>query len=183
MTRMTEYRNSPFSSPSRASRADLGSSILTLSRHSIEFSLESLDSRVRSLEILVESVSLGDQVLFPLPEPRFLQLDLLGELLAQVFFLFFVFWIVELAHFGLAVLACFHLSLAVRLVVLLFGGVDEIEHMCADQKRAELLEVAMLLVFDCTWRFSNAGNVFDMFTYLLRHPISTLFLSPVFHRV
>ncbi|KAI3485853.1 hypothetical protein L1887_50651 [Cichorium endivia] len=99
-----------------------------------------------SLEVLVEAVALGDEVLLPLSEARLLELDLLGEALAQHLLLLLELGVVELLHLGLAKLARLHLRLAVVLVVLLLGGVDEVEHMRADEQRAQLLEIAVLFV-------------------------------------
>lgn len=98
------------------------------------------------LEILVESVALGDELLLPLSETALLDLDLLGEPLAQVLLLFLELGVVQLAGPGLAKLAGLHLLGTIGLVVGLLGGVDEIQHVGADQDRTELLEVTVVLV-------------------------------------
>jgi hypothetical protein len=101
---------------------------------------------VSGLEILVESVALGDELLLPLSETALLDLDLLGEPLAQVLLLLLELGIVQLAGSGLAELASLHLLGTVSLVVRLLGRVDKIQHVGANQDRTELLEVAVILV-------------------------------------
>lgn len=99
-----------------------------------------------SLEILVEAVALRDELLLPLAEALLLDLDLLGEALAQGLFFLLELGVVELAWPGLAKLAGLHLLGTVGFVVRFFGGVDEVKHVGADQNRAELLEITVLLV-------------------------------------
>jgi len=89
-------------------------------------------------------------VLFPLPEASLLGLDLLGEPPAELFLLLLELGVVELLHLALAVFACLHLLLAVVLVVALLSSRDEVEHKCADEQRAQLAEVAVILVLHCT---------------------------------
>lgn len=108
------------------------------------------DGPVSLLEILVEAVALGDEVLLPLAEAGLFHLDLLGEALAERLFLFLELGVLDLLHLGLAELARLHLRLAVVFVVRLLGRRDEVEHVRPDQERAELLEVAVVLVLDCT---------------------------------
>lgn len=107
------------------------------------------------LQILVEAIPLCNELLLPLAEPLLLDLDLLGETLAQVLLFFLELGVVQLPGAGLAEFAGFHLLCAVGLVVLLFGSVDEIEHVGADQNRAELLEIAVILVLN----FGNTPSV------------------------
>jgi hypothetical protein len=115
--------------------------------HALDLGLELLDDGVALLEVLVEAVPLGDELLLPLPEALLLDLDLLGEALAESLLLFLEFGVVELAGTGLAELAGLHLACAVDLVVVLFGCMDEVEHVGANENGPELLEVAVLLVF------------------------------------
>jgi hypothetical protein len=117
----------------------------------VDFSLKTLDLRVASLQILIQAVALGDQLLLPLSEPLLLNLDLLGETLAERLFLLLELGVVQLSWAGFAELPGLHLLRAVCLVVVLLGGVDEVQHVGADENGAELLEVAMLLVL-------NLGN-------------------------
>lgn len=56
-------------------------------------------------------------VLLPLPEPRLLRLDLLGELLPQLLLLLLEFGVVQLLDLGLAEFARLHLCLPVVLVM------------------------------------------------------------------
>ncbi len=88
-------------------------------------------------------------MLLPLSEPRFLGLDLFRETLAQGLFLFFELRVLELACLLLAELAHLHLGLSVVLVVRILRRRDQVEHVCADEKRAQLAEVAVVLVLDC----------------------------------
>ena len=88
-------------------------------------------------------------MLLPLAEARLLGLDLVGELLAQLLFLLAELRVVELLDLGLAELARLHLLLAVVLVVVLLRRGDEVQHVGADQKLAELLEVAVILILNC----------------------------------
>jgi hypothetical protein len=110
---------------------------------------------VALLQILVESIALGNELLLPLPESLFLDLDLLCESLAERLFLLLELWIVQFAWTSLTELAGFHLLCAVCLVVVLLGGMDQVKHVCADEDSAELLEVAVLLVLN----FSNTPGV------------------------
>jgi hypothetical protein len=103
---------------------------------------------VSGLQILVEAVALGNELLLPLAEALLLDLDLLGETLAQVLFLLLELGVVQLARTGLAELAGLHLLGTVGLVVRFLGGVDEVKHVGADQDGAELLEVTVVLVLD-----------------------------------
>lgn len=103
---------------------------------------------VSSLQVLVETVALRDELLLPLSESLFLDLDLLGKALAQAFFFLLELGVVQLAWSCLSKLPCFHLLGAIGFVVRLLGGVDEIKHVGADEDGAELLKIAMVLVLD-----------------------------------
>lgn len=116
--------------------------------HRVDFGFETLDLGVACLEILVETVALGDEFLLPLPESLLLDLDLLGEALAESLLLFLELGVVELPWASLAKLPCLHLLCAVCLVVVLFSGVNEVEHVGSDKDSAQLLKVAVLLVLD-----------------------------------
>lgn len=99
-----------------------------------------------SLEILVEAVALRDELLLPLAETLLLDLDLFGETLAQGLLFLLELGVVELAWASLAELAGLHLLGTVGLVVRFFRGVNEVEHVGADEDRAELLEITVVLV-------------------------------------
>lgn len=116
--------------------------------HLLQLLLELLDLSVSLFEILVEAVALGNELLLPLSEALLLDLDLLGESLSESLLLLLELGVVELAGTGLAKLAGLHLLGAVSLVMQLLGGVDKVEHVCSDQNRAELLEVAVVLVLN-----------------------------------
>ena len=88
-------------------------------------------------------------MLLPLPEASLLSLDLLGEALAKRLLLFLELGVLELARLLLAELARLHLRLAVVLVVKILRRRDKVEHVRADEQRAELAEVAVVLVLDC----------------------------------
>ena len=60
------------------------------------------DGPVSLLEILVETVALGDEVLLPLPEASLLHLDLLGEALAKCLLLLLELGVLDLLHLGFA---------------------------------------------------------------------------------
>ena len=89
-------------------------------------------------------------VLLPLPEAGLLGLDLLGEALAERLFLLLELRVLELPRLGLAGLARLHLALAVVLIVDLLRRRDEVEHVRPDQQRAQLTEIAVVLVLNCT---------------------------------
>lgn len=103
---------------------------------------------MRLLEILVEAVALRDELLLPLSESLLLDLNLLGEALAESFFLLLILGVIQLAGTGLPELPGLHLLSAVRLIVKLLGGVDQVEHVRTDENRSQLLEVAVVLVLD-----------------------------------
>ena len=88
-----------------------------------------------ALQILVQAVSLGDQLLLPLPEPLLLDLHLLRKPLAQALFFLLELGVVQLPRASLAELPRLHLLSAVRLVVLLLGCVYEVQHVGADKDR------------------------------------------------
>lgn len=88
---------------------------------------------VGGLEVLVEAIPLCNELLLPLSEPRFLELDLVGKAFAQVLFLFLELGVVELPRSGLTEFPGLHLLCAVRFVVLLLGCVDEIKHVGTDE--------------------------------------------------
>ncbi|KAG9766064.1 cdc12 like protein, partial [Aureobasidium melanogenum] len=123
--------------------------------HALNLSLQLLDERVTGLEVLVEAITLGDELLFPATEALLLNLDLLCETFAQSLFLLLKLGVIKLAWPGFAELASLHLLCTVGLVVVLLCGVDQVEHVCADQHSAKLLEVAMFLVLD----FSDTPSV------------------------
>ncbi len=116
--------------------------------HRLELGLQLFDLSVSLLEILVETVAFGNELLLPLAEALLLDLDLLSETLAECLLLLLKLGVVELAGTGLAKLACFHLLGAVSFVVKLLGGVDEIEHVSADENGSKLLKVAVVLILD-----------------------------------
>ena len=72
-------------------------------------------------------------MLLPLPEARFLRLDLLGELLAEGLFFLLELGVVQLLDLGLAELASLHLLLAIVLVVELLGSRDQVQHVRANE--------------------------------------------------
>lgn len=112
----------------------------------VHFRLELLDGAVCGLKILVEPVTLGDEVLLPLAEAALLEFDLLGEFAAELLLLLFEARVVEHLDLGLAELARLHLLLPIALVVRLLRARDEVEHVRANQERPQLLEVAVVLV-------------------------------------
>lgn len=135
--------------------------------HGLEFVLELLDLGVGLLEVLVEAVALGDELLLPLPESLLLDLDLLGEALAESLLFLLVLGVVELAGAGLSELSGLHLLGAVRLVVQLLGRVDQVQHVRADQDGTQLLEVAVVLVL-------HLGNTPRVLTTLHDTAVSSL---------
>ena len=135
--------------------------------HRLQLGLELLDLCVGLLEILVEAVALGDELLLPLAETLLLDLDLLGEALAERLLLLLELGVVELSGTGLAELAGLHLLGTVSLVVQFLGCVDEVEHVGADQDGAQLLEIAVVLVL-------NLGNTPRVLSSLDNPAISAL---------
>jgi hypothetical protein len=114
----------------------------------VHLTLETLNLRMASLEVLVEAVALSNELLLPLPEALLLDLDLLGEALAERLFLLLELGVIQLPRARLAKLPRLHLAGAVGLVMVLFGGVDQVEHVGSDEDGAQLLEVAVVLVLD-----------------------------------
>lgn len=115
-----------------------------------------------SLQVLVETVSLGNELLLPLAEPLLLDLDLLGEPLAQGLLLFLELGVVQLARSRFTELPRLHLLSTVVLVVLLLSRLDEVKHVSPDEKRSDLLEVAVVLVLN----FSNSPDVLAALDHL-----------------
>lgn len=116
--------------------------------HAIDIILELLDDGMALLEILVETITLGDELLLPGPESLLFNLDLLGEALPESLFLLLELGVVQLARSCLAEFASLHLLTTVCLVVVLFGCVDQVEHVGANENSTQLLEIAVILVLD-----------------------------------
>jgi hypothetical protein len=87
-------------------------------------------------------------MLFPLPEPRFLQLDLLRKPLPQQFLLFLELGVIQLLDLCFPEFTRLHLRLAVGFVVRFFGGGDEVEHVYAEEEGSEFAEITVVLVVD-----------------------------------
>lgn len=118
------------------------------SLEALNFGLELLDDCMALLKILIQTVTLVDELLFPSSESLFLDLDLLCEPLSERLFLLFELGVVQLSWSRLAEFASLHLLSAIHLVVVLLGRVNQVKHVVADENRSKLLEVAVLLVFD-----------------------------------
>lgn len=103
------------------------------SLHLLEFLLQGLDGCVCALEILVETITLADELLLPLSESVLLDLDLLCESLSETLFLFLELGVIEFSWSGLTEFAGLHLLSTVSFVVGFLGCVDEIQHVCSDQ--------------------------------------------------
>ena len=133
----------------------------------VELCLEGLDRAVSQLEVLVQAIALRDQLcpdasdfnprirwvthmLFPLPEASLFSLDLLGKPPAELFLLLLELGVIKLLHLPFAILARLHLLLAVILVVTLLSSRDKVEHEGADEQRAQLAEVTVILVLHYT---------------------------------
>lgn len=123
--------------------------------HLLELGFQLLDLSVGLFEVFVEAIALGNELLLPLSESLFLDLDLFGETLAQGLLFLFELRVVQLAGTGFAKLARLHLLSAVSLVVQLLSGVNEIEHVGSDKDRSQLLEVAVVFILD----FGNTPRV------------------------
>ena len=87
-------------------------------------------------------------VLLPMPEAGLLGLDLLREPFPERLLLLLELGVLELARLLLAELARLHLRLPVVLVVELLRARDEVEHVRPDEQRAQLPEVAVVLVLN-----------------------------------
>lgn len=114
----------------------------------VNLSFKTLDFSVASLKVLVETIALSNKLLLPLSETLLLNLDLLSEALAKRLLLLLELGVVQPPRTSLADLPCLHLLCPVCLVMVLLGGVDQVQHMSSNQDGAELLEVTMLLVFN-----------------------------------
>lgn len=119
-----------------------------ISLHGLKLVLQLLDLGVGLLEILIETITLSNELLFPLSEALLLDLDLLSESLSQSLLLFLELGVVELPGSSLAEFASLHLLCSVGLIVKLLSGVDKIEHVGADQDGSQLLEVAVVFILD-----------------------------------
>jgi hypothetical protein len=87
-------------------------------------------------------------MLFPLPKPRLLSLDLLREPLPQLLLLLLELRVIQLLHLWLAELPRLHLLLPVVLVVGVLRCADEVQHVRPDEERAELAEITVILVLN-----------------------------------
>lgn len=101
--------------------------------HLLKLAFKLLDGSMSSLQILVQTIPLADQLLLPGSESLFLHFDLFGESLSKGLFLFFELGVVKLSRSRLAEFPCLHLLTAVDFVVVLFGGVNEIKHVGPDE--------------------------------------------------
>lgn len=139
----------PFVHTLQAQALDLASaSPRHTSLQRLNLTLKPLDLRVTLLQVLVQAVTLRDELLLPLPEPLLLDLDLFREPLAQRLLFLLELWVVQLPWPCFAELARLHLLCAVRLIVRLFSCVDQVKHVRANEDGAQLLEIAVLLVLD-----------------------------------
>ena len=113
-------------------------------------------------------------MLLPLPEARLLRLDLLREPLPERLLLLLELGVLELARLLLAGLAHLHLRMTVVLVVQLFRRRDEVQHVRADEERAQFAEVTVVLVLNYT---RVSAKLFAQLkcnrTNLRLHPTST----------
>jgi hypothetical protein len=127
----------------------------SIALHLLKLLLQRLDRRVCALQILVQAITLTNELLLPLSESVFLNLDLLRESLSEILFLFLELGVVELSGSSLAKLAGLHLLGAVGFVVGFFGSVDEVEHVGSNENRAQLLKITVVFVLN----FCNAPRV------------------------
>lgn len=101
--------------------------------HLLELLLQLLNGSVGAFQILVESVTLADELLLPLSEAVFLDLYLLGESFSERFFLLLELGVIQLSWPSLAELSGLHLLCSVCFVVCLLGSMDEIKHMGSNE--------------------------------------------------
>jgi hypothetical protein len=87
-------------------------------------------------------------MLFPLPKPCLLSLNLLREPLPQLLLLFLELRVVQFLHLRFTELPRLHLLLPIVLVVGVLRGADEIQHVRPDEERAELAEITVVLVLN-----------------------------------
>ena len=106
-------------------------------------------------------------MLFPLSETGFLGLDLFGETFAELLLFLLELGVVHLLDLWLPKLPRLHLLLSVILVVKLFGRRDQVQHVRPDEERAQLAEIAVVLVL-------NLGNTPKVLTALDNAPIRGL---------
>jgi len=79
--RRQKTRTPKFSSKSDVHSSPAAASSIT-NLKVLQLCFELLDSTVSHLQVLVQTIPLGDQMLLPLPEPRLFGLDLLRKLLS-----------------------------------------------------------------------------------------------------
>ena len=113
-------------------------------------------------------------MLFPLPEPGFLRLDLFGEAFAKGLLFLLELGILELAGLLFSKLAHLHLCLPVVLVMEILCRGDQVKHVGADEERAQFAEVTVVLVLNYT---RVSAKLFAQLkcnrTNLRLHPTST----------
>ena len=100
-------------------------------------------------------VSKFTYVLLPLSETGFFGLDLLRKALPERLFLFLKFGVVHFLDLWFAKLPRLHLLLPVVFVVQLLRCRDEVEHVRADEQRAQLAEITVTFILN----FSDTPEV------------------------
>ena len=115
-----------------------------------------------AFQIFVELITLGNELLLPLSEPLFFNLDLLGESLSKVLLLLLELGVVQFARSGFAELPGLHLLRTIRLVMSLFSGVNQIQHVRSNENRSKLLEVAVIFILN----FGDSPGILSAFDNL-----------------
>jgi hypothetical protein len=113
-------------------------------------------------------------MLLPLPEPAFLQLDLLGKPLSEHLLFLLEFRIVNLLDFWFSEFTRLHLGKSVGFIVVLFGRGGQVKHVGSDQERSEFLEITVVLILN--WVVSCSLLILDKLADLPRHPRGILVL-------
>ena len=140
----TKCQRIPSSGPRSAAAVGTGNATLEV----LNFGLQLLDSCVTVFEVFVQTISFRDQLLLPGAEALLLHLDLFRESFPQSFFLLLELGIVQFAGSNLARLPRLHLLRSIRFIVNFFCRMNEIEHVSSNENGTELLEIAVVFIFN-----------------------------------
>jgi hypothetical protein len=112
-------------------------------------------------------------MLLPLPEPAFLELDLLGKSFSEHLLLFLEFRVINLFNLCFSEFTRLHLSESVGFVMVFFGRGDKVQHVGSDKEGSKLLEITVVFVLHCIVSLTS-GSGRSPVADLPQHPIGIL---------